>query len=217
MLPEIFVCLINFIRWCRNSREFIHISEEAAHLKRSFYVFSIVVCLLITVTIGTSWAATETSDFDVSGTWHYSGTGTINTQNAEDIGTITIRTTGDIGSQTITGLAVSGTLTNTDNNRSSSYSYSEDGLSVTFSGDFRTTYNNNSLTITFTETSDNTATMTQKGTISDEDGNNYYINLTYQATRGTSSSGGSGGGCNIGFDPVSLLLFLPLLFVMKKQ
>ena len=178
-------------------------------MRKQFCIIIAVICMLALVS-GVSWADQKmVTTTDVSGAWNYRGTGTINGYLATDVGTLTVSTSGAVGSQTITNISVSGTITNNSIGQSQPYSYSTSG-SAPYDGSFSTIYNG--ITVTFTETSSTTATLAEKGTTTDTGD---VINLTYQATKG-SSSGDSGGGCSVGFVPMSLLLLLPLGILLKK-
>lgn len=158
----------------------------------------------------TATPTTKPAEYTVAGTWQYTGTGTINGYGASDIGSATITATGSAGNETITNIAMSGTMRNTTTGQSAPYSFSVQ-TNMPFTGTFSITIDG--ITETFTQTGENTMTVTARGT---QKSTGYRISFNYDATKsGGSAPSSSGGGCSVGLSPLFALLALPLLLKRK--
>lgn len=153
--------------------------------------------------------------YRVGGTWSQTGTGTIDGAAYHDEGVFSVSSTIDNSAvEHITRFSASGTYS--QGLFSDDYSYTitrEDvgGELLVLDNHIRMVYNG--LTYDLTLLDEDHLVLSVTGT---ESSTGRLWDVEYEATKQSSSSGGSGGGCSLAGVPALGIFLLPMLYVLRK-
>lgn len=195
---------------------------------RRIILLALILSLLATPVIAqdpfpTISPTPTTQYFEVSGIWHYVASGSINNTQASDTGTCEITALGPLGGETITKVVIQGTVTNLQTGESASYTSTWTGESTL--GDINGyRFDADSLAYTLYPNFDQytqTGNARLDGNVIGRQGSTgYEVSMGIRMSRDYITqppTGGSSGGCFLGFSPLALLLLVPVVTVLGKK